>query len=219
MMISQIALFSIAAFKSQLFALVFIAWIVFGLRFFGEKKILFYAAASFTSLALIAFVMNAVTSIHIISDVIIRRVFFVPAQLYYYYYDFFSSSPHTFYSQSMPFKWFLNYPYELPIPRLIGGYYLSSWDTSANGNMWADAYASLGIVGMLFVSILLWLSAQAIEYASEKKNVFLVYSLMAVPLWSIANSAFSTVLLTHGLLLSLVLMFFLPVALKAPKLG
>lgn len=211
---SQLEVFAIAGFKSHLFAIIFIAWILAGVRFF-RKNLLRYTVLSFSILVIIAGVVDysRPSNLPVMSATFTQRIFFDPALLYNRYYQFFSQNPKTYLAESFPFSRLIKYPYNLSTPRLIGDFFYPFWkQPSANANMWADAYANFGVVGMFSFTLLFWLLINVINSISEGKNIYLVYVLIAMPLFSLTNVGLPTTMLTNGMLLSLVLLMLLPQA-------
>ena len=206
--LGQLYIFAIAGLKGQFFALFFIIWLLIGVHYF-KQRLLHYMTASLISLLTISNIIDGLFKEPTMTD-LLRRLFFVPAQLYCYYYDFFGKNAHTYLSQSSIFGWFLHYPYDLPIPNLIGDVYFLKPETTANANLWADSYASFGVIGMFIFSILLWLTAVVIDRVSWGKNDYLVYTLLAMPTYSLTNSSLQITMLTHGALLSIFLILLLP---------
>ncbi len=208
-LIGQLALFAIAGFKSQLLAIPFIIWIFAGIRFF-RYRLIYYTLSSCIILVVSAMFIDYIYEDFIVDAVLTLRIFYIPSQLYYYYCDFFGKNPFTYFSQNKPFSWFLEYPYSVQIPYLIADHYFSKPEMSANANMWASGYASLGVAGMFLYTFLLWLLINLIDNLSRNKNVYLAYALLAIPFFSLTNSEFLTVMLTHGMLLSIILLILLP---------
>ena len=83
-------------------------------------------------------------------------------------------------------------------------------DVSANANLWADAYANFGILGILFFTAILggflWILDSVAKGASLKISTLL----LAYPAYMLVNTKLQTTLLTHGLVLVLVILYILP---------
>ena len=216
----QLTIYSITGLKSQLFAIFFVIWILIGVRFYRER-LAHYGAFSLVILVLGVVLIDCIrivegldfvrkSHVPIMDIMFVRRLFISPALLFYYYYDFFSQNPHTYLSQSTGFRWLVEYPYDLPIPNLIGDVYFSSPRTHANANMWADAYASFGVVGMFIFAVLFRLLTSIIDSVSKGKNIYFVYALIVMPLFSLTNTGLLTTILTHGMLLAIVILILLP---------
>lgn len=203
----QVLLFSVTGMKAFLFALPFVLvliWII------SRKNPLFWMAFGLTALILVGLLSYWLIDYSDISSLVVRRVLFVPAQLSFFYYDFFSQHDHTFLSQHRIFGDFLDYPYHLPPANLIGEVYYDSSKTSANNGLYADAYMSFGFIGFVFWAILLTIILKLIDSFSQHKQKIIAVAAIARPAGFLINSAFLTSLLTHGLLLSLIILYLLP---------
>ena len=131
----------------------------------------------------------------------IRRLIFIPALLNNYYFEFFNSN-FVYYSQSY-LSLFLDYPYNKPIPQIIGINFFNSDEMSANNGYLSDGFANLGNSGVLINIILSSMLIKAFkDYSIQAKYSGLLF----VTLYSIFGSAFSTVLFTHGGLLLAILL-------------
>jgi hypothetical protein len=206
--VSQLAVFAIAGFKSHFFVIVFLSWMLLGVRFFRFKLLSYSLYTAILGICLMGLV-DSLCAIPTLNLLFTRRLLFLPAQLYYYYYDFFSKNPHTYLSQSIILGWLFEYPYDMRIPELIGIEYYSR-HMHANANMWADAYANFGNAGIFVFPALLRIVIHGVDNIAKGKDAYLVYALLAMPLFNLTNCAFLTTLLTHGMLLSIFLMIFIP---------
>jgi|MudIll2142460700_1097286.scaffolds.fasta_scaffold01901_5 hypothetical protein len=137
----------------------------------------------------------------------VRRTLFTPSQLTFEYFDFFSQNPLVFLSDSL-FKRFLSYPYPLPPQLMIGIRYYEG--ASANVGIFGNSYMHFGALGIfLFLSILsIFLVFFDKMVARKSENSAAFVAMVATPIVSLINSGFFTVLLTHGLFLSIFLAFF-----------
>ena len=202
----QLLLFSATGNKTFLFALPFalaLMWII------SRKNPLTYMAV-----CLIAIILLGMLSYWLVDDVWIislftRRVLFVPAQLTFYYYDFFSAHEPVFLSHSI-FRFFLNYPYPLGPPHLIGEVYFDKPQMAANNGIIGDAFMNFRFIGLVFWSTLLVIILKLVDSCSKGKNIKIGTAVVALPVIALTNSALLTCLLTHGLLLALLLLYLLP---------
>ena len=208
--LSQFYVFAIGGHKSLLLSIFFGFWTYIGVRYFRDRLIMYLIASFLMMSGLSAAADYALFGTPIVTSNLTQRLFFTPASLYYFYYDFFRSEPMTLLAQNIVFRWISEYTYDMPIPNLIGSIYYSSQEASANANMWADAYASFGVVGMFLYTFLLWLIMKVIDAASYRKNPSFVYVLIAMPLFSLTNTGLPTALLSFGMLFSIILILLLP---------
>jgi len=201
--ISQIYLFSITGIKLFLFSLIFSYLVT---HFFKHLKILIPAAL------IIIIALSSVIYVFLYNvwplAILVKRTLFIPAQITFYYFDFFQNNPFVYLSDSI-FKSVIKYPYLLPAPLIIGIRYYNG--QSCNTGIFGNAYMNFGIYGVfIFITtftLILSLFDRIIE--SKGRNETLILASVAMTLISIINSGFLTVLLTHGMILSLILAFSL----------
>lgn len=205
--ILQIILFSITGLKTFLFALPF----VLALERLLKSKNLFV----FMSLGLVVIILLGMLSYYVfnniwLSSLFTRRTLLVPAQLSFLYYDFFSNNSHTFLSQHRLFRNFINYPYELSPAHLIGKVYFNRPEKAANNGIYADAYMNFGYFGFILWGLLLIIILRILDRVSNNKDLGICVAAIAIPTISLTNGALLTCFLTHGLFLSLILLYFFP---------
>ena len=80
----------------------------------------------------------------------------------------------------------------------------------ANNGIYADAFMNFGFIGLIFWAILLIIILKLIDSITKNKDIRMTVSAIALPVIFLTNSAFLTCLLTHGLLVSLIVLYLLP---------
>jgi len=203
----QLLLFSSTGNKTFLFALVF----VLALMWVMTRK---YPLA-YMAMGLVGIVSLGILSCWLVGDVWIsslftRRTLLDQPQQYFFYYDFFSKNGFTFLSQHHIFSLFLDYPYPLDPPHLIGKIYYGNPQSNANTGIVGDAYMNFGFLGLVLWSILIGLILKIVDSCSKGVDLRIGVAAIAMPVFSLINSALLTNLLTHGLLLVLLLLYLLP---------
>jgi hypothetical protein len=138
------------------------------------------------------------------------RTFAIPGLSISQYFDFFSNHPLTLGSHVTGLNWFIQYPYDLDIPRTIG-YYFYGHELTANASFWAqDGLASLGVVGIVivtfFAAFIMWLLDSA---AQGLESRFVITSLIGT-IVSFTNTSLFTTLLTSGLGLFIIACVLMP---------
>lgn len=133
----------------------------------------------------------------------------VPGQLTSYYFDYFSNHPWAQLGDGT-LKGLMPYPYDLPVPNLIAREYFGDPNIVANANIWADGYANFGYLGMLIATLILGLTLMLLDAVSKGLSLRFVALALIMPAVSIANSAMLTSLLTQGVGLLIVLLYFHP---------
>jgi len=150
-----------------------------------------------------------------LGSMFIRRVFFVPAKLTFDYYEFFSINPFVYWSNSIT-SYFIDYPYTMNTALLIGDYL--GTEANANNSFLATGYSHAGIPGMIFYGVLVGLLFRLIDsLARNGVPVWVAVATMIVPSQALLTSAdLPTALLTHGIGMSLVILFLLRSAFRRP---
>jgi len=201
----QVVLYLITAHKS--FLLIPLA-IVIVLNILKKKDFLTIGSLVAPLGILCAFLVYKIFDYIMVPSLIIRRLLFVPAQLKFFYYDFFSKHEFLYFSEGLFGKIFgLNTPYSIKTANMIGGLYLGSYETNANTGYIADAYANMGVFGMLIITLLFTFILILIDSLSKKISKELVIGLCLSPILSLNDGALFTTLLTGGLLLLIMLLY------------
>lgn len=140
------------------------------------------------------------------ASMFIRRVFYVPSMLAFDYFEFFSNNQFVYWSNSI-LSGFLDYPYEDGVGRVIGEFNGSG--AGANNGFISSGYAHAGILGVMIYSVVLSYFLKVVDSAVNNSDipVWLAVCMMLVPLRStLISSDLLTTMLTHGLLLSLIML-------------
>lgn len=99
-----------------------------------------------------------------IAKYIIRRVSFGPAQLGFFYFDFFQNEDYLYYSGSFLSR-MSDFPYERPLPYIIGDYAFGDFSTAANTGMVSEGFAQIGWWSLLVYPILYIVLFNGFEFA------------------------------------------------------
>jgi hypothetical protein len=133
----------------------------------------------------------------------------LPALLTGEYFEFFSRNPKALLGHSI-LKPFVNYPYDLDISNLIGRAYFGSAQTSANANIWADAFGNFGLMGVVGFTFILALVLWLFDSRARGMDRRVVTLMLGIPAFSLANAGLLTCLLTHGIFFALLIVFVMP---------
>jgi hypothetical protein len=138
----------------------------------------------------------------------VRRIFFIPAQLTFTYYEFFSSNQFVFWSNSF-LSGFFDYPYDRNTALLIGDY--MGGESSANNSFLSTGYMHAGIFGVIIYGVLVGLLFKIIDsIARDGIPAWVAVSCLIVPSQALITSAdLPTALLTHGIGISLIILFLI----------
>lgn len=203
----QLYYFSVTGLKT--YALVFF-WVLLLMFIVNKKDTFRYIVCLFTGVTAISGIFYNVLNKHILVDAIIRRNLFLPARLSFYYYDFFST--HTLVKMSNSYlKFFFKYPYgKLGIGNQISAYYFNKPTMNSCNGVVADGYANFGIVGMLIWALIMVAIFVTIEYLAIQKDKQIIVSVVAMSVIIFMNGELFTDLVTHGVLLSIIVIFLVP---------
>jgi hypothetical protein len=204
----QLLIFSITGFKSVLFSSLFILAILFALKNRGKIFGLLIITGT-VGLVLITSTVAIVFQNGYLSSLLVRRLIITPGLLTGYYYDFFSSHSKTMLGHSI-FKGFIDYPYSLDPPFLIGQVYFNSAAKSANANIWADSFANFGFIGIILFTLLLGMILWLYDSLTVSIDYRVACLMLGIPAISLSNSALLTSMLTHGIMLAVLLVYLMP---------
>ncbi|WP_297888143.1 hypothetical protein [Sulfurihydrogenibium sp.] len=199
-----IIIFALTSHKQYLFLL----FMVMGLHFIIKilKNPIPFVPVILILISILAIILDYLWFEPWIKALFIDRVFFVPVQLNFVYYEFFSSNPKVFWTDS---KWLLldkiiGYPYDLPVPNVIGEFFFNNALTSANTGWLGSGYAHAGFLGLIVYAIFIGLILKFLDQKAKKLGkefVFISFSPFIISL--MLSSDLKTVLLSHGLALYL----------------
>ena len=205
--IIQIAFFMIYAQKSYLFALI----AVFAVYYFSKKRnlrqTLFGGFLIATSIPAIFYNIFGLGFNYL--SFFVRRFLFVPAYNKFLYYDFFSAHEKVYFADGLIGNIFgIKSPYQYGITTLIATYEKGSYATGANTGYMADAYANAGIWGMLLIALLMVFLIIFLDNHSKNLNLSVVLGASTTIILSLNDIAFFTALLTGGLIVLALLLYF-----------
>ena len=206
--IGMLSVFSFSGTKHDLIAPIFMLgiFILASQKRHRRRTIVLFGAIGLIVLSITQFL---VLERNEISLYLCRRLLIFPATITSYYWDFFSNHEFIYYSDSF-LRWALRSPYDLPMARLIGEEFFGSHEANANANVWASAFGHAGYLGMLATTIGLGYLLRFMDSLASHAGyrvVTVMGGLFAI-CWS--NGAFETTLLSNGVFVSLVILYFLP---------
>jgi hypothetical protein len=104
-------------------------------------------------------------------------------------------------------RWLPGPRLDAPVPVLAGASFTQVQDVWANANLWADAYANLGYIGVALTfamtTCVLWLY----DGIAAKKDPVVAASLLVVPTAMLANAAIYLSLFSNGMLIVFLLLY------------
>ncbi len=210
----NVLMYSLAGHKSHLLSSVLVVAIYLALWLPARIRGIVIAGGAIT-LVLVTQAMYLLAGAIFPVSILVRRMLMTPGLLTGYYYDFFSDIGFTY--QFGPLSMFVDgVALERTTPRTIGYEYFGSTTMAANANFWADGYSAMGYAGVVLVSVLLALVLWAMNSLSESRPATIATPLFIVALYSLTNSALPVSLLTHGILLTVLLIWMLPLPAANP---
>jgi hypothetical protein len=179
--------FLIGAHKSVLFGFL-------GILFFSKFKDTFkYLPFIIFFILILDLVLFFFFNNYFLSNIISRRVFFVPALLDKFYFTFFANKP-MYWSASFLSN-FIDNPYDLTPAYIIGKYYFNDQYMSSNNGLISDGFTNLGWVGII---INIFIFSFYFSYLKALNISKLYFSIIILIMISFLSSALPVVFLTHG---------------------
>jgi hypothetical protein len=190
--------FLVGAHKQLLFNL-FLIFIFFNFKNKNLERNLLFVFSFFLILSIIEFLYFKT---FLITNFFTRRVLFLPTLLDKYYFDFFETNS-LFWSDSW-LKFILDYPYQYGVPYVIAGTYLNDWNMSSNNGIVSDGFSQAGYLGILINAVFI---GYILRYLNSNNIEFKYYGIIFIFLINILSATLSTVLITHGGLLLIILSY------------
>lgn len=214
----QLYLYSIGGQKTIFFINFLVLFVFIGSKYFSKAFNNFILGSLIILVFLLMGIDYLLNDYSLLSSILVRRMFLVPAQFFYYYYDYFSVHPVDLFAQNFPFSLFLTSHYSVEIPYVIADHFINK-TIHANANIFADSYANLGIAGFFIVGFIFLLILKFLDSVSRFKNIFIVLPLLSFSVINIANSSLITTLITHGLLFTLLVITIMPFSNRKSQAG
>lgn len=196
--------FGVSSHKSILFYpfLVLAIW-----AYFRDRRDLYIVPVLFSVIIIVCLLLFEYSSDLMTGSMFIRRVFYVPALLTYEYFDFFRGQSFVYWSNSI-LSAFIDYPYSQRLTLLIGE--AMGTGASANNGYISSGYSHAGYFGILLYSIIIAVVLVSVNaFARRVGPLWVSLALLAIPYRTlILSSDLFTTLLTHGLLVTILLMVF-----------
>lgn len=205
--------FSLSSNKSNYMNLLLVIWGF--LLFYKFKKISFSnsMAASFILIILFLSLLDVVNAFfvnenyHFFSWLFFHRIFTNNGYLSAIYLDLMQTIDFEFYQNSF-LNW-LKLSNQEPIAVLAGKSFTDVEGVHANANIWADAYANLGYLGIGVSALFLGFLLHIYDSFSKGKSFVITVLLLLVQASVVANSPIYSAILSNGFLILLVLVAFM----------
>lgn len=136
----------------------------------------------------------------ILPSLFIRRALFVPADIKFGYFNFFQNRNKLYFAEGVIGKVLgIKSPFEKRISLVIGDE-LERYGSSCNTGYLADAYANLGVAGVIILSLLLIILLKVLDLVSKQRYFAFNFGALSYCLFSLNDSSFLTILLTGGMI-------------------
>ncbi len=215
--------YSITAFKSVLFLPLMLLGI--WLLALGKRRKYFglIVVVAYIAIIVVSFVTAKLFDLFHplnLANIFFRRMLVVPGIVAGYYFSEFHNRPPILFSNGL-LGGIFEYPFSAPYQQIIAHVYFGYQGGNAVGNIWADAYVQLGLVGILLMSVILRGLLEVIDakWHSSTEEVVFASLVLSIHAFTLSNTSLQTTLLSHGLLLSSILLLLMPVETKQTLFG
>lgn len=189
--------FSIAGSKSTLFRILLCFSLLY-IQKFDYKK---WMMPSFLTISLLSIIEFKLLNLTNISSILIRRVFYIPNLLDSVYYDYFKNDEPYFFDTSKFTQLQFN----------IGGDIFGNDAMRCNNGFFTDAYVNLGIAGCFVYPFIFAVLIKILEGACIGHYKYIAVFSAFLFVTTLESTFFTTSLLTHGLFLMILTLYFMPV--------
>ena len=197
--ILQFYLFLVGAHKS-VFLSLFLILLFFINSYRKQVRIILF---SLVILLIFSYLLFIVKGTILPESILYRRGFLTPAMLNMCYFDFFAGK-HTYLAYSFLRHW-VEYPFNLNPPQLIGNVCFGNPLMSANNGFLSDGFANWGYAGVILYAIIVAIYLKIVEVV---KLSWKYSGVLIIVIYTLLSSSLTTAMLTHGLLLLLLLLLF-----------
>jgi len=212
-LLGQVLIYSTAAMKSVLISPL----VVIGIYYLVKKYVSSGVIRLSYGLALTCMLLAAGSAkviggaVFSIATMLLFRTLAIPGMEMAEYFDFFHHFPKTYFSQVTGVSWFVTNPYTLSLGREVSAQYLGNSVANANASFFAmDGIASLGLPGIIIISLICALVLFAIDSCAADLKLEFVAAALAYTAISLANTSLFTTLLGNGLILLMMAFAYMP---------
>jgi hypothetical protein len=143
--------------------------------------------------------------------VVFMRTFGMNGLMTAQYYHFFERNPLTYFSHINLVNMFVKYPYANPIGVEVGSYYTGDAGLDSTAHFWAtDGLASLGLGGVLLISVFCGFVLWIIDSAAQRHDSRLSALVLCYAAFNLSNISIFTSLFSGGLGLLILLLYVMP---------
>lgn len=144
-----------------------------------------------------------------LTEIVTRRISFIPNMVGYCYYDFFSTH-ELLYLKASILRWFgAENPYHEYIPGLIGRYYWGR-PMGANTGMFGEAFSQFGWFSCIIYPFLYIYAFRFFDACAKNIDERIVLTAVVLLSISFIDGAFWGVMLTEGFILICIVFCYMP---------
>lgn len=215
----SILLFGLTTHKGILFYPLVTIFVYYILSNFRAEKIFVGAIAGIILASAVDFILyESGLSLAWIGSMLTRRALLLPALHNYYYMEFFSQNPWYWWSHSKFSLGLIQMPFPHTAPFEIGLQYYGRVETSANTGWIGSGYSNAGIMGVALYAMFTGFLFSLIDTYSRKFGAAFVMGIFITQIVDVFTSAdLTTLLLTHGLLASFLIISCIGTAQNHPQ--
>ena len=171
-----------------------------GLYYLHSKCLLSKLSIGLLSLCIIALFEFSFMGSYFISDILIRRILYIPSLLDTYYYNY------TLEHGPLYFNAIVN---KMDIAYVIGSFWRTS-RTCANNGLFSDAYVNLGVFGVFIYPFIYTIFFKYAESIFRGKDYGITFYAAFIVTYNMISSFFTVCLLTHGMFILCFVVMFMP---------
>ena len=204
--LGQLVLFTITAHKVYLLSPILVPFFAFAARDRDSRFGVWVLWGSVAGIVASAILMRFGSGL--LNSFLVRRMFVTPGFLTGHYFEFFTHNPHALLAHSF-LRGLVQDVYSAAPATIIGHTYFG-FRAHANANVWADAFANFGYLGILAFTLVLGAILRVYDGLARGKDLAFTAFLLGLPAISLANTGLFTALLSHGMALALLAPLALP---------
>ena len=207
--------FGLTQHKVILFSSLLIVLVYFSLNWFETNKVIGMGMIFLLLICVLDSFMNQfINDVHQysrISSIVGRRSLFVPPLLDSYHYITFLTEEYYYWSQSKITFGLIEKPHQLNAPFLVGLNHFGNESMSANTGFIGSGFANAGTIGVMLYSVLIGLVVSLLNtFGNARGHILIVSTSLTLFLGALRGSDLTSIFLTHGLLLLIIIFSFLP---------
>jgi hypothetical protein len=202
--VGQIVVFSLTGFKTSILSVLLLVLVAVFMRRWRRSFCLVMIAGLIATVLLCALGDRAAGNVYF-SSLLTRRGLMTPGLLTGFYFEH--------YSHFSPVGVGFHFSHDRSVlgpANEIGFAYFGSVEVNANANMWAEAFAELGLPGMVGYTILVAFAIWIYDSISAKRNPELALLVATMPAIMLSNTAPTTVLVSHGGIVAALVLYLSP---------